>query len=104
MQHPNKAESAEARYNRVIAAYDDTFNKSGSGIQVMADLEESCFANASTYVGDSSLETAFREGVRSVYLMIKDKAYRGERGLYLDDSPSDTGIVEDYDGERGEIE
>ena len=84
-------------YNRILSAYDDTFNKSGSGIQVMADLEEHCYANGSTFVSGDALETAFREGMRSVYLMIKDKAYRGEHGIFLDENPQSEG----YEGDPG---
>ena len=45
--------------------------KSDEGILVMEDLEKRCHYNVTTFSKDSTTETAFMEGQRSVLLFIK---------------------------------
>jgi hypothetical protein len=44
---------------------------SDEGSQVISDLEKRCHYNVSTFSKDSTTETAFMEGQRSVLLFIK---------------------------------
>ena len=53
--------------------YVSTFKHSESGKKVLEDLEKQCFYNHTTLSSDS-LEMAFREGMRMVFLRIKNMA------------------------------
>ena len=66
-------ESNEKKVKEIEArkkAYKDTFS-SGSGVEVLEDLRKRCYGDYTTFTRDS-LELAFREGIRSVYLYISN--------------------------------
>ena len=63
-------ENNDKRLKDLIKHYKIVFG-SDDGKQVMSDLEKRCHYNVSTFSKDSSNETAFMEGQRSVLLFIK---------------------------------
>ena len=63
-------ENSNKRLKDLIKHYKIVFG-SDDGKQVMSDLEKRCHYNVSTFSKDSSNETAFMEGQRSVLLFIK---------------------------------
>ena len=66
----NNNKVAAAKLKDLVNNYKTVFG-SDEGKTVMSDLEKRCFYNATTFSKDSSNETAYYEGQRSVLLFIK---------------------------------
>ena len=66
----NNNKVAAAKLKDLVNNYKTVFG-SDEGKNVMSDLEKRCFYNATTFSKDSSNETAYYEGQRSVLLFIK---------------------------------
>ena len=63
-------ENRNKKIKDLIKHYKIVFG-SDEGKQVISDLEKRCHANVTTFSKDSTTETAFMEGQRSVLLFIK---------------------------------
>lgn len=62
-----QAEKARQRAD----AYKETFNTPAGNV-VLSDLAFECYATRSTFAGDHVQTTAYREGMRAVFLMIME--------------------------------
>jgi hypothetical protein len=66
----NSNKETKQKLIQLIQDYKNVF-KSDEGSRVLEDLEKRCHYSITTFSKDSSHETAFFEGQRSVFLFIK---------------------------------